>query len=292
MIKSNLFQMIKQNPFSVYDFLGYFIPGFITIIIFQNIDYFTNYDSFKEILKSFYGQDYKIESITILIIISYIIGHVISFISSITIERYAIWRYNFPSKYLLEFKHNGYWKSSKNWTDSGWRFVLVFMLFPVVFFDFILGKLLRFSKFYQQSLDKPLQDLIVFKANKLLKKLGFSEIEGYKKDGSLNYSDFHRILAHYAYEYSQNHQSKLTNYVALYGFLRTLCLIFNSVTMFCVFKILIEENTFQCFKENISFILLLSFISYVFFMAFMKFYRRYSLECMMVVTILELEKDN
>lgn len=281
--------MIKQNPFSFYDFLGYLIPGLVTFLIFKNIDCFTNFNSlfYSSILIS--NDNFKIESVTLLIIFSYILGHIVSFLSSITVERYAIWKYNFPSKYLLKIDYKGYWKSYKNYTDIIWRIFLIVILFPIVIFDYIFGSLLNFKNFYQQSLDQPLIDLIIYKSNKLLMKLGFSEIKDYQDDGCLNSSDFHRVLAHYAYEYSKNHQFKLSNYVALYGFLRTLSYISCTLTVFLVIKTLYNDNTIDCFKENYKFIIFMSFLSYVFFMAFMKFYRRYSLECMMVTTILNIK---
>ena len=39
--------MIKQNPFSVYDFLGYLIPGSLVIYSYLIIDYLKTTDSFN-----------------------------------------------------------------------------------------------------------------------------------------------------------------------------------------------------------------------------------------------------
>lgn len=275
--------MIKQNPFSVYDFLGYLIPGSLLIYAFLIVKFIKENQVLD--LNKFSGQfaELKFENLFVFIIFSYTIGHLLSFISSITIERYANWRYSFPSKYLLNIHHKGYWNSSNNWKDVGWRVLLIFLLFPCVLLDFILGHLLGFKKFYQQSLDVLLQDLILLKTNKLLTKLGISELASYDEGKASEY-DFHRILNHYAYENSKQHQSKMSNYVSLYGFLRNLCLIFNLLTVYSLIRIYLF---FEFSFENITLLIILSGLTYISFMAFMKFYRRYTLEGFMVIAISE-----
>lgn len=130
--------MIKQNPFSVYDFLGYLIPGSLVIYAYLVVDYLKNNESLNstDFVENF--SNFKLEGIFFFIIISYTIGHLVSFASSITIEKYANWRYSYPSKYLLDLEHKGYWKSCSNWKDVVWRIVMVIVLFPCVFFDCIL----------------------------------------------------------------------------------------------------------------------------------------------------------
>ncbi|MGK0308495.1 MAG: hypothetical protein ACI8RP_001457 [Urechidicola sp.] len=276
--------MIKQNPFSVYDFLGYLVPGSILIYAYLIIDYLKNTKTFN--LNTFIENfsNFNFEGIFFFIILSYTLGHLISFASSITIEKYATWRYNYPSKYLLNMEYEGYWKSSKNWKDVIWRIAMIILLFPCVIFDLIFGQIFGFKRFYTSPLDKFLQTFIYFKLNCLVKKLGIDKIEGYEKynDGKGNNYDFHRIATHYAYENSKNHQQKMSNYVALYGFLRALCLIFNLTAIYFSIRVYLylEFNLINNFI-----LLLLSGLSYLSFMAFMKFYRRYSLEGLMVITI-------
>lgn len=276
--------MIKQNPFSVYDFLGYLIPGSLVIYAYIIIDYLKHNTNFNvsDFIKNF--SNIKLEGIFFFIILSYTIGHLISFASSITIEKYANWRYSYPSKYLLDFEHKGYWKSSSNWRDVVWRIVMIVVLFPCVFFDWIFGQILGFKRFYKKSLDDFLKDMIISKANRLLINLGLEQLKNIEKykDGRVNNYDFHRIITHYAYENSKNHQSKMSNYVALYGFLRTLSLIFNLLSIyFCIHIICFLE--FNLYNAIVLF--MLTGISYLSFMAFMKFYRRYTLEGLMIIVI-------
>lgn len=276
--------MIKQNPFSVYDFLGYLVPGAISLYSILIIDYLKNNDtySYVEFINSI--ENLEFEGVVFFIILAYIIGHLISFASSLTIEKYANWRYSYPSKYLLKMKQKGYWKSTSNWKGYFWRISLLIILFPCISLDFLLGQLLNFKSFYKKELDTLLRKLIILKMNRLFKKIGFKEVENYQEftNGKGNSHDFHRVVTHYAYENSKNHQTKMSNYVALYGFLRTLCLIFNLLAMYIIARV----SFYLKFNfENILIIVFLSLLSYISFMAFMKFYRRYTLEGLMIIAI-------
>lgn len=276
--------MIKQNPFSVYDFLGYLIPGSLVIYAYLIIDYLKSIEFFNpsDFIENF--SNVKLEGVFFFIILSYTIGHLISFASSITIEKYANWRYGYPSKYLLDMEHKGYWKSCRNWKNVVWRIIMIIILFPCVFFDWIFGQLLGFKRFYKKSLDEFLQDMVVSKANRLINQLGLEKLKNAEKysDGKGNDFDFHRIITHYAYENSKQHQAKMSNYVALYGFLRTLSLIFSLLATYFFIRVV-------CFLEfnlnNGIILFVLTGISYLAFMAFMKFYRRYTLEGLMIIVI-------
>lgn len=138
--------MIRQNPFSIYDFLGYLIPGSLVIYAYLAIDYLNNNLEFEieDFISTF--SNFKLEGVFFFIIVSYTIGHLVSFTSSITIERYAIWRYSYPSKYLLSFEYNGFWSDKLRWEiifkRTKWkdifkcakfflkRIVIIIVLFP------------------------------------------------------------------------------------------------------------------------------------------------------------------
>ncbi len=145
--------MMKQNPFSLYDFLGYFIPGSICFFIFLNYKDIFDFKNFEQIVYTSQNFSTSLHSVTLFIVFSYILGHIASFLSSITIERYTIWRYGFPSKYLLRIDQKSYWKSANNFTDYAWRLIVIISFFPLILLDYILGTILNFRKFYQQSLD-------------------------------------------------------------------------------------------------------------------------------------------
>ncbi|WP_298537028.1 hypothetical protein [uncultured Algibacter sp.] len=272
--------MIKQNPFSLYDFLGYFIPGGLMIYLFLFIEYLENLESKFE-LKTFVADNsnFQLDKFLFFVIASYAIGHLLNFISSITIERYANWKYNYPSKYLLGFEIRGFWKAE---TRSGilWRILLLILIFPVTILDLVLGEVFGFKNFYTRKLDKFLIALIKFKGKKLINKLAVGQLVEFHNDNVRVY-DFNRIISHYTFEHTKSHQFRMVNYVILYGFLRTLTLI--SIISFWYILII----NFAEIKKAAVFLplIIVGGISYIFFMAFMKFYRRYTLEGLMLIAI-------
>lgn len=272
---------MKQNPFSLYDFLGYFIPGASLIYLVYIIGLFKSNEclDLNLILNSL--PTINASGTLLFLIISYILGHLISYISSISIEIYSNWKYGYPSRYLLSFPATSYWKGAKSFHSIFWRIFLLIILLPTAIPDSILGSIFGFKVFYHKKLDSVLEKLIINKANALMTKLGMTKENGFE-EGSGNNSDFFRIIMHYTYENSKTHQSKLSNYVALYGFLRTFTLIFN-----CLFwYIILHTFFFEHFNVKINILLIcISLISYLFFMAFMKFYRRYTLEGLMILAI-------
>ncbi len=274
--------MIKQNPFSSYDFLGYLIPGAIFIYIFAFIDELkdSNHLGFRYLIQYISSLEYQ--KIIIFVIFSYLIGHILSFVSSITIEKYAIWTYGYPSKYLLKIKSPNYWTkwSLKTFKYNLWKIFLYLILAPIVILDKLIGNFLGFKTFYQKGLDPLLINLIKYKIVNLLLKLGMTEDQAKIFDPEKH--DFQRIISHYTFENSKNHQFRLVNYVSLYGFLRNLALILNLLAIYLLIHIIAFSNFTL---NNIMIISLLSVLSYISFMAFMKFFRRYTLEGMMLIVV-------
>lgn len=269
--------MIKQNPFSLYDFLGYFIPGALLIYLYLFIEYFNSLNGRFEFISFLKESDSpQIEKFLFFIIVSYALGHLINFTSSITIEKYANWIYDYPSKYLLNLvDERVFWK-----TLNFRRILTVIFIFPIMILDLILGNIFNFKKYYTRKLDNFLIEIIRGKGLLLINQI-FKDIEKTDQVFELRSYDFHRIFAHHTFENSKNHQFKLVNYVVLYGFLRSMSLI--SVI---VFWFLIHIKFVEC-NDNITYMHLLTtgLISYIFFMAFMKFYRRYTLEGLMLIAI-------
>ena len=127
--------MIKQNPFSIYDFLGYLVPGSIFIYAFVIIDYIKKNGAFSIQECTKYIGDVSLDNIFLFVIVAYILGHILSFVSSSSVELYANWRYFYPSKYLLDIKHKGYWRSARKWQDVVWRVFIMVALSPIFILD-------------------------------------------------------------------------------------------------------------------------------------------------------------
>ncbi|MBI9040271.1 hypothetical protein [Lutibacter sp.] len=278
---------MKQNPFSVYDFLGYFIPGALFLYSFYIIRYFKNCDiiNFEKLFNTI--DEPNLEIGILFLITSYVLGHLLSFISSISVEQYSIWRYGYPSKYLLNFSIEKYWNFKGSFLKGFWRIIMILFIFPIAFLDYFLGNWFGFKAFYHKNIDNNLAKIIKIKINLLAKKIGITSKNGFE-NGSGKNADFFRIVLHYTYENSINHQSKFNNYVALYGFTRTISLLLNLLFWYFLQHVILYSS-FD--KIKILILLIIAAMSYVFFMAFMKFYRRYTLEGFMVLAITDLN-DN
>lgn len=267
---------MKQNPFSLYDFLGYFIPGAILIYAFVIIAACKELTeiTFQNVLKKL--PNLSLEGIVFILIISYSFGHILSFISSITVEKYSVWKYGFPSKYLLGIQIPKFSAHFKTYYGFFWGVLILIVLFPIAILDLILGKWLGFKLFYLKTTDSHLQKAIILKVERLYFHLGLGE----KKFNEIRNSDFFRIIQHFTFDNTQNHNSKFTNYIALYGFLRTMTLILNVLFWYFVIHfILIEEYSLL----SLTILILTAILGYSFFMAFMKFYRKYTLQGFMVL---------
>ena len=286
--------VLQNNPFSIYDFLGYLFPGIFFVIV-MSILLSAESLSASELINSICGNNSVLANMTtynvlFFIILSYIAGHLLSYISSLTIERLSLWLYGYPSEFLLgQRKDIGFWESSV--TTSGtaegfncnnckccvWgcvvtmliRLVICSFMLPVILLT-MLGRFVNIKGFIIKPLDKLTCDLIYERIKGLGYKLGF-DVPKYAVDYS-------RIAYHY-YIHNQNAVfiQKVNNYVALYGFLRVITLILNITAM----SVMIGSFFKGVFVENVWFIVLLMFVTYVSFLAYIKFYRRYTLEIFM-----------
>ena len=94
--------MEKQNPFSLYDFLGYLVPGTVFLfgsVLLHSVATSNGWPSMAW-LHSF--EMFSHASLYVpFVFLSYLLGHVISFISAATIERFSIWTIGYPSRFLM-----------------------------------------------------------------------------------------------------------------------------------------------------------------------------------------------
>ena len=301
---------MEKNPFSIHDFLGYVLPGGIALLlaymVFKNPDnnYMASQDFIDAINNTISGL--KIKDVSTLqlsvavIIISYIVGHLVAYLSSITVERMAIWHYNYPSVFLLSDEPKPrlwsdiveQWKKKKKFEAAGnllLRLAVSLFLLPSTI-CILLVRWLRMDSYFIKPLDKYLQSSIQLKFKKLEKKLGISTIKKSKD------SDTHRIIYHYMYENFPGHRAKMDNYVALYGVLRSLTLVSNLFILYIwKFQLCYVCNNFTrdlIWNYPYLKISLIVLIQFLFFMAFMKFYRRFTLESFMCMVSMEAKKES
>ncbi len=273
-----------QNPFSIYDFLGYLVPGIILaigIVIAASLQQLS-IDPRGFLTKVFSG--ISVELYLPALIICYLAGHLVSYLSSVTVERYSVWTVGYPSAYMLKRKVQGYLYSE----DKGIvrvitiakRLVIALALLPVVVLDLLLGVLLRFRK--QQA--KVLDDHLIQTVEASIKPIIQVVISQAKTNEQ---HDFFRIVYHYVLEKCSNHVPKMQNYVALYGFLRTTCLIF----IVLIWLLIINAIVIRDFGPSWMPILISSLASYILYLDFNKFYRKFSLEVFMAASAIVLRSS-
>lgn len=268
---------LNNYMFSFYDFLGYLIPGSFLVIMIRLISEFKLVDnewSYKiDIIKN--------ENIFTIIVLMYILGHILSFLSAITVERYSIWTLGYPSTYLLNYEKGGYYKSIKthNNTRVFMRTFVWIILFPITIFDTIF----KFNNIISAALDEQLQCAV--------KRCICNNLrENYKiysicKDTEL---DFLRILYHEIVRSGDKHFNKLQNYVALYGFSRTIALVLVIAFYFSIYRL----YKYSLWNINfIIFIFLLWVSSILLYYSYNKFSKKYTLEVLMAYLVMNKSKN-
>lgn len=287
---------MDKNPFSLFDFMGYFIPGaFALFIIYflQNDNgllYYFEVDNVKS-----FTTEISLIYLTFYVILAYTFGHILSFLSTLTIENFTIWAFGYPLKNLLGLNNNiKYFVVKRNGQNTlklitFWSFVLrislgIFLL-PISVSVLTVGNLLNLNNsVYKKNIGKPYVELLKGKIKDVFKQLDSNITIDYTKH------DYNKLLIYYSYNINTTHQPKLMNYVSLYGFLRVMAFIFNSLSVFILYKIFSSEdglilNLYSDFNEKSILFFLSSFFSYISFLGYLKFYRRYTQENLMILLL-------
>lgn len=275
---------IEQNPFSIYDFLGYLVPGFFftyASIFVVNLD--------MENPFSLHAVNLEIDQYFVIIIISYIVGHILSFLSSVTVEIFSIWTLGYPSRYLLKFKFPGFWYNiikDKKPLKILLKIIMIVFIFPVIVTDLIVRKIFQTTKLLGKSADDLTIALLEEKIPEFMENrfnINKEKVYPLNKDGN----DFFNVIYHYCLEECTTHVSKMQNYVALYGFTRTMCF---SIIM--LIWIIIISGFGDTFSINVIIIVLFaSIISGILYLNFNKFFRKFSLESFMAF-LAKIEKKS
>ncbi len=277
---------IEQNPFSIYDFLGYLIPGIIFVTGFL----FLIDADYSKIPK--FPFDMKLDQYIVVLLMCYLCGHLLSYLSSISIEFFAVWSLGFPSRYLLGYRIPGIWSNffrvgSKNIFLIIAKILMCIYIFPVILTDLFIRKVLRTTSILGKSMDKISVKLIENRIIEyIVNELGFSNITIEDKDKEKP-PDFFRFIYHYACEESKVHFGKMQNYVALYGFTRTIC--FTSISLLWVLIVQLAITGYEGYM--CLYMIGLTIISGILYVDFNKFYRKFSLEAMMAFSILYKPKN-
>lgn len=264
----------KNSPFSIYDLIGYFIPGASLLLLAGALLEFNGIDWLQQKIS-------KVDSLEAYLpffLAAYVAGQANALLSSLTIERYAIYSHGYPSKTLLNLRHKGYWAAA----GSRLGCTLVALLGPIAALDWVFGRLFGLAQFSGRPLDKFLDTVLRRRIYRLLRTFNF----GGRLVGSANSSEFFRLIYHYAVESAPAHLPKMQNYVALFGFFRAFSLI--ALLSFWVqfsLSLLTFDASAPVDWKAVAFIASFAFLAYLFFVGFLKFYRRFSLEALMAAAV-------
>ncbi len=274
--------MQTQNPFSLYDFLGYLIPGIIFLYTILHFTFFATIAENFFNIASIHDQFVFAHEIFI-IALAYVFGHFLIFLSSMLVEKFAIYRYDYPSIFLLNDTEKTYFDLRFPWNLFG-KFLLFVILLPVALADFVLIRCLRFTPVTPRRVHEQLKLFIVARLMTFFDNRTDST-QSYKLDGEM-----FRVIYHYCLENRINHVQKFQNYVALYGFSRTMC-----ITFVIAFWLGILAFAMDMISAK-SLILSLFFhttLAATFYFGFLKFYRRFTLEVLMAfVSVSNKNHDN
>lgn len=318
--------MDDKNPFSIYDFLGYLFPGSLALFILyvickvdasvDEVIPFSYVSSFMEFLRD---KEIQIDIWKVglpFIVVAYILGHLFSYFSSITVEYMTNRAFGYPSKYLLSHDdintHENYWGGNiehqlnplkKHWyrfivnplihvlniiiylfynLNSAYywvRTIIFFCLLPISVLILSSSKITRLLiNFVTKPLDQYFINCIEAKIFHLPEN-----IDLLKPPINLQ-CDFHRIIMHYVYLNIPGSRRKVDNYIALYGFLRATALILSLFTVFISYigirSILINfNNVYSTINWASVFLVIGCWLSTIIcYLGFVKFYRRFTLE--------------
>ncbi len=248
---------MNKNPFSIYDFLGYLFPGLSAMLIVIYIIFLGTEASIEEYFSSatfldIFKKNMDIawwQSTVIIILLSYISGHIIAYLSSVIVEDFSNRIYNYPSYYLLHTNHFNikslksceseclkwqkpkfiwkylrwianrcyiisYFKENKGKSRKLWCIIEFILIFPVSLFFLTIGAVCGLGQFITRPLDQYIINSVHIKLWKLAETLKLHQPDVNSRQ------DYHRIVMHYVYLNIPNCQRKIDNYIAIYGFLR------------------------------------------------------------------------
>jgi hypothetical protein len=223
-----------------------------------------------------------------LILLAYLVGHIVNYLSSMTIERFSVWTAGYPSQYLLNTVSQKWLLAcaKKNTSAGRWSMRALVMLFiaPILFLDWIFLKLhlrsiyirptsLQLRRCINQSIiaiDKEKQPTIAAAASE-------SESD----------SDSFRLVYHYCVENAPNHFPKMQNYLALYGFTRATSLVLVVAFWFSCFPLVFQSS----WPSSPIIPICLALSSFLMYLAFVKFYRKFTLEAFMAYCSLRRSQD-
>lgn len=277
---------IESLPLTAYDVIGYFIPGLVVVVsalaLLHGSSSFDIKISLDDGIKVYY-----IVVLMIVIVFSYVTGHVVALLSAIFVEKLVIYVYGYPSQFLFHSLYSiarparcrifiGLWKNicAGNFLRGTCIFFVCIVFFPQLFVMFLLD-VVGIGDSVNRSIPRAVAALFFERFRSIFKC----------DAGDLKSDEWFFMAQQYILLNSQHAALRMYNYLNLYGFCRNMAF----VCTICGFLFIMLGSVYGNSRHYVPWSII--FISFGVFLtfAFIKFYRRYSLEVVMSVCVSRAE---
>jgi hypothetical protein len=304
---------VERLPFTVYDIIGYLFPGLILLVGIIFLGEFLNVISVISLIDNF-GTKLTVLAGLFLLVSAYALGHVISLVGSLTIEKLITTSVGYPSQYLLPNQKTEYASEGsdangrikhavnsiciKNSSNSSVKLVR-FCFFPLYFLIRILNFFGLFVHLVKQIDKRP----------KVIFDNRFSSAFGAARD-TLEGKEWFSLVESSIWHHSPGGAARMYNYLTIYGFCRNLSLVNYGFFILAFISFLFFPIEYSADAANsplpisISIIavnqfwtllmlwLTALFLSAVLMFGFLKFYRRYSYEAIYNFIVIDRDAIN
>jgi len=239
---------------TIYDFLGYFIPGALGVYLLLSLQ------------SGSLGLSGGLPNLSwqaglLFFLVAYVGGHLLSLLSALLIETYAVDIYGYPSTYLFRDA-----APPKGLRASS--LIVRLAILPIVLPSWLVGSVCGLSAKLVRRCDETVSVRIQAKIKSFLE---VQELDGV---------EFFHLVAHWVREHAPGHASVLQAHVARKGFLRTLSLLF-AIGVWAGLGMFIRSG-----QPNFLILSVLCLVAgYLAFLAYLKQERRFSLETLMAFTV-------
>lgn len=292
---------VESLPFTIYDIIGYLAPGavttWLTVVFLKWIHVHCNVELLihvKDIVIFDNNPFLSNAGIGIAFLaLSYVVGHVISYLSAYFVEGLVTHHFGYPSFHLMasdETDRDTYIENRRKKHTFCKSPLIYIVLLPVVIFQ----------RFFLQIIRAELKPLIEPIRDKIRTRFARSEIGGKELCVKKNEAWFRLIEATIKNNFPEA-DYRMYNYVVIYGFVRSFCLIFNIISwgLFIIFLICTGSHLLGWeLKDNYHFFVPIFYcgvsicVSFILYLAFIKFFRRYSQETLEAFATLNLDAMN
>lgn len=286
---------VERMPFTVYDIVGYLAPGFITLygaLIF--IDPTSNSIiseslHFEEVFHSSALQ--QVTTAIAILILSYLCGHIVSFLSSITVERLLVIWQGYPSGWAFRAYLGASWwdlvlasipqeltQKKKQDSFSSIREAqnfLSFLLLHIFLLPLILGFLASALVGARRSVIKAVPSALIRESLFCSDKMGCPiQSDQINKE---NVGDWFKWISAHVTNTNNVAFLRMYNYLTIYGFLRAMVFILNGASWLTFISAYPSQLPSM---STAAFIVpaICAATATVCFLEYIKFYRRYTEE--------------